>query len=116
MTSINNIYNKPWQEFLWTFYNQNAWWWDWVSGTLSLMTAVMLFWFIVMRSPFNLLKVSRIIMCAGYASSFFINLNSGAEKIALMLFSIGGFFTVILIVTDYCKKTAQSPQVSKKEK
>lgn len=95
---------RNWQDALWSLVNYCGVWWDIGWGAAGLIVAVLLFVWMILKHPADMLMLSRAIICAANAMVFYSILNSGAQRISTALFVLGTGMATVMIITGWCDR------------
>lgn len=96
------------QDTLWSFSNHfgDGWWL--VCAGFALPTAFIMLLKMVVNEPFSALLVGRVFLMGGFLAFGVVPLNSGWLPIGVLLASVGGFISAILIATGWCDRKDKS--------
>jgi len=96
------------QDTLWAFSNHfgDGWWL--LCAAFALPAAFIMLLKMVINEPFSALLVGRVFLMGGFLAFGVAPLNSGWMPIGVLLASIGGCVSAVLIATNWCARKDQS--------
>lgn len=95
------------QETLWAFSNHFGQSWWLMCSAFALPAAFIILLKMVINEPFSTLLVGRVFLMGGFLAFGIVPLNSGWLPIGVLLASIGGFISAILIATGWCVRSGE---------